>query len=616
MSAQYILAGIAAAGLAFWYDFKSWQSFGTGGTPPTLEGYIKIRRWGLYLLYTRQNLLDASPIPDSGTSYIKPQKVPNRVGRRPGLTRWTLPQRQFPEKITPGASATLHNLMREFADAKAYSKYIETGPSKTEGGTGSAIYVKPDVKTINPVAHKIFFEVAHVHPAENSLHVYVSPQDAKLVMKRGWGQRFPVTWLAPPSWIMVYAPRNEDEVEIVREIVRAAALPVARSLMVSRKLASPLTYTTKVLTSSDIAIGPSPWVGHGRTYSISSLKRLASRSTHVKSTRTSTAMHSAKIEIVIYNGQTREEAFAFPIPKAREINIRRLRILLAERLNVSYGKSFSYYEMKDDGGVRVHFEDGSSDEGDIVIGVDGAMSKVRRCLIPKEGNMDTLPFALMNFNASYTAEQAHFIKDRLHPLVDIAIHPAGHYIRANVLDMPDEKDASTWTFQILSTWPLKYVEDHDNETDRLKRLKAHVQRDGWAEPYKSAIEWIPEDTMVLRDQLKIWKTVPWDNQDGRVTLCGDAAHAMTFHRGQGANNAFYSAHCFVEALKSVRSGSASLKDAITAYDQSIWKRGANEVQISKAQTFFTHDGLDNFINSPVMQLGTKPSHAAKTEGYQ
>jgi len=112
--------------------------------------------------------------------------------------------------------------MREFANTKAYSEYIETRPSKTEGGTGPAIYVKPDVKTINPVAHKIFYEVAHVHPAENSLHVYVSPQDARLVMKRGWGQRFPVTWLAPPSWIMVYAPRNEEEVETVREIVRAA----------------------------------------------------------------------------------------------------------------------------------------------------------------------------------------------------------------------------------------------------------------------------------------------------------------------------------------------------------------------------------------------------------
>ncbi|KAJ4371423.1 hypothetical protein N0V83_004640 [Neocucurbitaria cava] len=222
MATTYVFGGVALASLAFWYDFTSWKSFGTGGTPPTLQGYIKIRRWGLYLLYKRQNLLDPSPIPDTGTSYIKPQKVPNRTGERPGITRWTLPQRQSPEKITPTASATLHNLMQDFASTAPYSSYIETRPSKTEGGTGPAIYVKPDVKTINPMAHKIFYEVAHVHPAENSLHVYVSPQDAKLVIKRGWGQRFPVTWLAPPSWIMVYAPRNEEEVEVVREIVRAA----------------------------------------------------------------------------------------------------------------------------------------------------------------------------------------------------------------------------------------------------------------------------------------------------------------------------------------------------------------------------------------------------------
>lgn len=232
--------------------------------------------------------------------------------------------------------------------------------------------------------------------------------------------------------------------------------------------------------------------------------------------------------IVIYNGKTREEAFAFPIPKAREINIRKLRVLCAEGLNVQYSKAFASYETLDNGGVRVFFKDGSTEEGDIVIGIDGAMSKVRHCLLGGEATMDILPFALMNFNASYTAEQALFIKERLHPLVDIAIHPDGHYIRVNVLDMPEERDPSTWTFQILSTWPIKSVEDHDNEIDRLQRLKAHAKRDGWAEPYKSAIDWIPEDTEVLRDQLKNWNTIPWDNQAGRVTLCGDAAHAMTF----------------------------------------------------------------------------------------
>ena len=118
--------------------------------------------------------------------------------------------------------AELNNLMQTFASTAPFSEYIETRPSKTEGGTGPAIYVKPAVKTINPVAHKIFYEVAHVHPADHSLHVYVSPTDAKTVVGRGWGQRFPVTWLAPPSWIMVYAPRDERELEVVKEIVRAA----------------------------------------------------------------------------------------------------------------------------------------------------------------------------------------------------------------------------------------------------------------------------------------------------------------------------------------------------------------------------------------------------------
>jgi 2-polyprenyl-6-methoxyphenol hydroxylase-like FAD-dependent oxidoreductase len=199
---------------------------------------------------------------------------------------------------------------------------------------------------------------------------------------------------------------------------------------------------------------------------------------------------------------------------------------------VQYSKKFVKYEVLGGGeeGVKVHFEDGTSETGTIAVGVDGANSVVRRTLLGKAAEPDLLPFALMNFNCSYTAEQALFTKKHLHPLVDIAIHPAGHYIRTNVLDMPDEKDPSTWTFQILSTWALKNVEDYDNETDRLKRLKAHVKRDGWAEPYKSAIEWIPEDTNIRKDQLKIWKTVRWDNQGGRVTLCGDAAHAMTFRK--------------------------------------------------------------------------------------
>jgi len=90
-----------------------------------------------------------------------------------------------------------------------------------------------------------------------------------------------------------------------------------------------------------------------------------------------------------------------------------------------------------------------------------------------------------------------------------------------------------------------------------------------------------------------------------VTLAGDAAHAMTFHRGQGANNAFGDAYGFVLAMKKVQSGDKTLKEALDEYDVNVQERGAKEVQISKTQTFFTHDWAA-FKDSPVMTMGTKP----------
>jgi hypothetical protein len=55
------------------------------------------------------------------------------------------------------------------------------------------------------------------------------PADAALVLSQAWGERHPLSrggWLArfvPPGFVMVYAPRNEEEIEIVMCIVKAAA---------------------------------------------------------------------------------------------------------------------------------------------------------------------------------------------------------------------------------------------------------------------------------------------------------------------------------------------------------------------------------------------------------
>jgi hypothetical protein len=113
-------------------------------------------------------------------------------------------------------------LIHAFGKDPKFSPYINVNPSKTEGGSAEAIYVNEDLDSRNPIAHKIFYEVAHVHPSDNSLHVYLSNPDARLVVEKGWGMRFSVGWMAPPGWIMVFAPKDEKEVQIVKEIVRAA----------------------------------------------------------------------------------------------------------------------------------------------------------------------------------------------------------------------------------------------------------------------------------------------------------------------------------------------------------------------------------------------------------
>ncbi|KAE8363920.1 fungal-specific transcription factor domain-containing protein [Aspergillus caelatus] len=114
----------------------------------------------------------------------------------------------------------LFNLMNNFHSQ--YPQLIRLDLSKTEGGTADAIYARSELPTCNPEAAAVGHEIAHAHPADNSLHVLLSPADARTVNEAAWGLRFAVPSMVPLGWIMVYAPRNSEEVDIVSQVVRAA----------------------------------------------------------------------------------------------------------------------------------------------------------------------------------------------------------------------------------------------------------------------------------------------------------------------------------------------------------------------------------------------------------
>jgi 2-polyprenyl-6-methoxyphenol hydroxylase-like FAD-dependent oxidoreductase len=218
------------------------------------------------------------------------------------------------------------------------------------------------------------------------------------------------------------------------------------------------------------------------------------------------------------SGETLKEAF---FPGVRRMQIQKTKKAWAKGINIKYGKKLTDITVTETG-VTAHFEDGTSETGSVIIGADGGTSQVRRWLLEEKATSEVLPYAFMNFPFTLPAEKALWLDKIMNPNVDVATHPKNMYLGLFLLDKPDLQKPETWIFYILVTWPIDGKEDEENSGDRLQRLRAHM--DGWADPYKSVVEWLPDDVVIKPDWLRIWHPVPWDNKDGKVTLAGDAAH--------------------------------------------------------------------------------------------
>lgn len=85
----------------------------------------------------------------------------------------------------------------------------------------------------------------------------------------------------------------------------------------------------------------------------------------------------------------------------------------------------------------------------------------------------------------------------------------------------------------------------------------------------------------------------WDNALGRVTLVGDAAHPMTFQRGQGLNHAIEDAHQIYKTIRSIWNGggftNGDRAKAIEDYETEMIERTGKEVRMSEANTIAAHN---------------------------
>ncbi|KAF3035005.1 hypothetical protein E8E12_004514 [Didymella heteroderae] len=202
--------------LCIYHDYKAFLSLGPGGTPSTPLGYLKVKTLSFISL---RHPLRPLPIPP----HFRPQKgyldfLPTRSGPRP-LVAGIAPQRQQTQRSSEKMYSQLVSRMRSHAQDPA-NLLLERTSCFEKNSSG--------LFASSPITRTCGGEICHAHPSDGSLHLTLHPADAKIMLESGWGERHPLAkggWFrrfVPREFVLIYAPRTEEDLNVVMQIVAAS----------------------------------------------------------------------------------------------------------------------------------------------------------------------------------------------------------------------------------------------------------------------------------------------------------------------------------------------------------------------------------------------------------
>jgi 2-polyprenyl-6-methoxyphenol hydroxylase-like FAD-dependent oxidoreductase len=248
--------------------------------------------------------------------------------------------------------------------------------------------------------------------------------------------------------------------------------------------------------------------------------------------------------------------------------------------------------------------------GKIVVGIEGSRSMIRQVLRPDAFNNTPVGVNFTGVSVDLTPEEIKPLRD-MDPLLFQGCHPpTGAFFWFSMLETPPRNGTANtqnerYRAQICMSWPERGPEDKVDATDdgRLANMKRRAQ--GFVPFLQQAVDGIPRGTPVTEIKLADWECLDWDNHSGRVTLAGDAAHAMTMckwnhsgqmryiltvlDRGEAANHGLLDAYCLMEAIVQIYNGSATPSVAIQSYEQEMRARTRRAVRLSRQACRDAHD---------------------------
>jgi 2-polyprenyl-6-methoxyphenol hydroxylase-like FAD-dependent oxidoreductase len=268
--------------------------------------------------------------------------------------------------------------------------------------------------------------------------------------------------------------------------------------------------------------------------------------------------------------------------------------------SVYFGKTFVRYEETPLGRIVAYFEDGSTAEGDVLVAADGGGSRVRRQFLPHAERIDTGIVAIAG-KVFLNDESRREIAPELTSALTLASGKGGYSlfvafhdidgVAVNGIGGNDESSTAgnhfdnsrsylMWAFgarrEKLSLGGGD-IQRMSGEELRRTALRVMAQR-AWDDRFRALVRLADSDTI---NAIGIRTSVPiaaW--QTHRVTLLGDAIHAMTPYRGIGANVALKDAVRLCRALTMANRSERPVIEGIRDYETDMIDYGFRAVRTS------------------------------------
>ena len=143
--------------------------------------------------------------------------IPVREGERPETTN-TNPH----EQLTQNPDIEMH---QQFKEQLFKLDHVSRRPSIISVPGAEALWLNEGQACNCADSFMIGREFAHVHPAyDGSLHMVLSAVNFHQVIDKQWGEKHPLAGMGPipETVVLVYGPRNSEEIATVLSIVEAS----------------------------------------------------------------------------------------------------------------------------------------------------------------------------------------------------------------------------------------------------------------------------------------------------------------------------------------------------------------------------------------------------------